>query len=89
LQAGDSAGSQASGNWQFIKSRQAGDTQALSGLMNETMQHQCVAHAQKRWHFMKAKKFEQAFDDGVDFTASLDWSKAKCAAGASDNGHPK
>ncbi len=28
---------------------------------------------------MKAKKFEQAFDDGVDITASLDLSKAKRA----------
>jgi hypothetical protein len=35
LQAGDSAGSQASGNWQFIKSRQAGHTQALGGFMIE------------------------------------------------------
>jgi hypothetical protein len=26
---------------------------------------------------MKAKKFEQQFDDGVDITASLDVSKAK------------
>ena len=26
---------------------------------------------------MKAKKFEQQFDDGVDITASLDLSKAK------------
>lgn len=26
---------------------------------------------------MKAKKFEQQFDDGVDLTASLDLSKAK------------
>ena len=26
---------------------------------------------------MKAKKFEQLFDDGVDLTASLDLSKAK------------
>ena len=26
---------------------------------------------------MKAKKFEQEFDDGVDITASLDLSKAK------------
>ena len=26
---------------------------------------------------MKAKKFEQQFDDGVDMTASLDLSKAK------------
>jgi hypothetical protein len=26
---------------------------------------------------MSAKKFEQAFDDGVDITASLDLSKAK------------
>jgi hypothetical protein len=26
---------------------------------------------------MNAKKFEQAFDDGVDITASLDLSKAK------------
>ena len=26
---------------------------------------------------MKAKKFEQQFDDGVDVTASLDLSKAK------------
>ena len=26
---------------------------------------------------MKAKKFEQQFDDGVDFTAALDLSKAK------------
>lgn len=26
---------------------------------------------------MKAKKFEQHFDDGVDLTASLDLSKAK------------
>ncbi len=26
---------------------------------------------------MKAKKFDQQFDDGVDLTASLDWSKAK------------
>jgi hypothetical protein len=26
---------------------------------------------------MKAKKFEQQFDDGIDLTASLDLSKAK------------
>lgn len=26
---------------------------------------------------MKAKKFEQQFDDGIDITASLDLSKAK------------
>jgi hypothetical protein len=26
---------------------------------------------------MKAKKFDQQFDDGVDITASLDFSKAK------------
>jgi len=31
----------------------------------------------KRWHFMKAKKFEQQFDDGIDITASLDLSKSK------------
>ncbi len=34
-------------------------------------------HAQKRWHFMKVKKFEQQFDDGVDITASLDLSKSR------------
>jgi len=28
-------------------------------------------------HFMKAKQFEQRFDDGVDLVASLDVSKAK------------
>jgi hypothetical protein len=37
----------------------------------------CDAHAQKRWHFIQAKKFEQQFDEGVDITASLDLSKAK------------
>ena len=41
------------------------------------MQQPCVAHAQKRWHFIKAKKFEQQFDDGADITASLDLSKAR------------
>ena len=41
-----------------------------------------VAHAQKR-HFMKAKKFEQQFDEGVDLTASLDLSKAKRVRGPS------
>ena len=30
----------------------------------------------KRRHFIKAKKFEQQFDEGVDITASLDLSKA-------------
>jgi len=45
--------------------------------MNEIVQHPCVAHAQKRWHFMKTKKFEQQFDDGADITASLDLSKAR------------
>ena len=29
------------------------------------------------WHSMKAKKFEQQFDEGIDITASLDLSKAK------------
>ena len=36
-----------------------------------------VAHAQKRWNFMRAKKFEQQFDAGVDLTAALDLSKAQ------------
>ena len=45
--------------------------------MNEIVQQPCVAQAQKRWHFMKAKKFEQQFDEGADITASLDLSKAK------------
>ncbi len=29
------------------------------------------------WHFVKAKKFEQQFDESVDITDSLDLSKAK------------
>lgn len=29
------------------------------------------------WHSMKAKKFEQQFDEGVDITAILNLSKAK------------
>ena len=45
--------------------------------MNEIVQHPCVAHAQKKWHFMKAKKFEQQFDDGADITSSLDLSKSR------------
>lgn len=32
----------------------------------------------RRQHFMKAKDFEQQFDDDVDITASLDLSKATC-----------
>ena len=31
----------------------------------------------KRWHFMKAKKFDQQFDNGADIMASLDLSKAR------------
>ena len=36
-----------------------------------------VARAPRRSHYMKAKDFEQQFDDNVDITASLDLSKAK------------
>lgn len=34
-------------------------------------------HAEMGWHSMKAKKFEQQFDEGVDITAILNLSKAK------------
>lgn len=34
-------------------------------------------YASMRQHSMKAKKFEQQFDEGVDITASLDFSRAK------------
>ena len=45
----------------------------MNPLSNRTLQAE-----QKRWYyFMKAKKFEQQFDDGVDLTASLDLSKGK------------
>jgi hypothetical protein len=39
--------------------------------------HPFVAHTQKRQHGMKAKKFEEQFDDGIDLTPSLNLSKAK------------
>ena len=44
----------------------------MDSLSNRTWQA-----GQKRKYFMKAKKFEQQFDDGVDLTASLDLSKGK------------
>ena len=34
-------------------------------------------HVLKRWHCMKAKNFDQQFDDDLDITAALDMSKAK------------
>jgi hypothetical protein len=34
-------------------------------------------HAEMGWHYMKSKKFEQQFDEGVDITALLNLSKAK------------
>ena len=35
------------------------------------------AQEKKRWPYMKAEDFEQAFDDGEDILESLDLSKAK------------
>src|SRR3546814_17559396 len=39
--------------------------------------YRCGDPAPTRWRFMKAKKFDQAFDEGEDLTEALDLAKAK------------
>jgi len=55
--------------WRFVQEQQHASALRLDFGVRQ--------HAQQRWHFMKAKKFEQQFDEGVDITASLGLSKAK------------